>query len=169
MSWEHIDLDVSDAIATVTLNRPDFLNAFAGTRREDLLAAIQVVLAAIQVASNCPRVLVLSGAGKAFCSGGDVRFLESARGEEFKSFIQQGKRVGARLRALPIPTLAAIRGVAAGAGLSLALACDLRMASRTARLGATFSRIGLHPDWGGSYLLARLAGPAAALDLVLSG
>jgi 2-(1,2-epoxy-1,2-dihydrophenyl)acetyl-CoA isomerase len=162
MSWEHIDLDVSDAIATVTLNRPDFLNAFAGTMREDLLAAIQV-------ASNCPRVLVLSGAGKAFCSGGDVRFLESARGEEFKSFIQQGKRVGARLRALPIPTLAAIRGVAAGAGLSLALACDLRMASRTARLGATFSRIGLHPDWGGSYLLARLAGPAAALDLVLSG
>jgi 2-(1,2-epoxy-1,2-dihydrophenyl)acetyl-CoA isomerase len=159
MSWEHIDLDVSDAIATVTLNRPDSPNAFAGTMREDLLAAIQV-------ASNCSRVLVLSGARKAFCSGGDVRSLENARGEDLKSFIHRGKRVVGHLRSLLIPTLAAIRGVAAGAGLSLALACDLEMASRTARLGATFSRIGLHPDWGGSYFLARLAGPAAALDLI---
>jgi 2-(1,2-epoxy-1,2-dihydrophenyl)acetyl-CoA isomerase len=162
MPWEHIDLDVSDRIATVTLNRPDSMNAFAGTMREDLLAAIQV-------ASNCSRVLVLKGAGKAFCSGGDLRFLESARIEDLKSFIHQGKRVATYLRSLPIPTLAAIHGVAAGAGLSLALACDLRMASRTARLGATFSRIGLHPDWGGTYFLTRLAGPAAALDLVLSG
>ena len=162
MPWEHIDLDVSDSIATVTLNRPDSLNAFAGTMREDLLAAIQE-------ASNCSRVMIVAGAGKAFCSGGDVRAMENAREEDLKSFIQKGKRVVACLRSLPIPTVASIHGVAAGAGFSLALACDLRIASRTARLGATFSRIGLHPDWGGTYFLTKLTGPATARDLVLSG
>ncbi|HEX9724816.1 MAG TPA: enoyl-CoA hydratase-related protein [Vicinamibacteria bacterium] len=162
MPWEHIDLDVNDAIATVTLNRPESLNSFAGTMREDLLAAIQV-------ASNCSRVLILAGAGKAFCGGGDVRAMENLREEDLKTFIRQGKRVVACLRSLPIPTMASIHGVAAGAGFSLALACDLRIASRTARLGATFSRIGLHPDWGGTYFLTKLTGPATARDLVLSG
>jgi 2-(1,2-epoxy-1,2-dihydrophenyl)acetyl-CoA isomerase len=130
--------------------------------REDLLAAIQE-------ASNCSRVLILAGAGKAFCGGGDVRAMENAGEEDLKSFIQKGKRVVACLRSLPIPTVASINGVAAGAGFSLALACDLRIASRTARLGATFSRIGLHPDWGGTYFLTQLAGPGVARDLVLSG
>jgi 2-(1,2-epoxy-1,2-dihydrophenyl)acetyl-CoA isomerase len=162
MPWEHIDLAVSDAIATITLNRPDSLNALAGTMREDLLAAIQV-------ASNCSRVLILTGAGKAFCSGGDVRAMENLRDEDLKSFIQQGKRVVTSLRSLAIPTVASIHGVAAGAGFSLALACDLRIASLTARLGATFSHLGLHPDWGGSYFLTRLAGSGMARDLVLSG
>ena len=162
MPWEHIDLDVSDAIATITLNRPDSLNAFAGTMREDLLAAIQV-------ASNCSRVLILTGAGKAFCSGGDVRVMENLPDEDLKSFIQQGKRVVTSLRSLPIPTIASIHGVAAGAGFSVALACDLRIASGNTRLGATFSRLGLHPDWGGTYFLTRLAGPAVAHDLLLSG
>jgi 2-(1,2-epoxy-1,2-dihydrophenyl)acetyl-CoA isomerase len=162
MRWEHIGLDVSDAIATVTLNRPDSLNAFAGTMREDLLAAIQE-------ASNCSRVLILAGAGKVFCGGGDVRAMENVREEDLKSFIQRGKRVVSCLRSLPIPTVASIHGVAAGAGFSLALACGLRIASRTARLGASFSRIGLHPDWGGTYFLTRLAGPGVARDLVLSG
>jgi 2-(1,2-epoxy-1,2-dihydrophenyl)acetyl-CoA isomerase len=162
MPWEHIDLDVSDRIATLTLNRPQSLNAFTGTMREDLLAAIQV-------ASDCSRVLILTGAGEAFCSGGDVRAMENLRDEDLKSFIGQGKRVVTLLRSLPIPTVASIHGVAAGAGLSLALACDLRIASRSARLGATFSRLGLHPDWGGTYFLTRLAGPGVTRDLVLSG
>jgi 2-(1,2-epoxy-1,2-dihydrophenyl)acetyl-CoA isomerase len=130
--------------------------------REDLLAAIQV-------ASNCSSVLILAGAGKAFCSGGDVRAMENLGDEDLKSFIQQGKRVVTGLRSLPIPTVAAIHGVAAGAGFSLALACDLRVATRSARVGATFSRLGLHPDWGGTYFLTRLAGPGVTRDLVLSG
>ena len=162
MPWEHIGLDVTDGIATVTLNRPDSLNAFAGTMRKDLLAAIQV-------ASNCSRVLILRGTGKAFCSGGDVRVMENLGDEDMKSFIQQGKRVVTILRSLPIPTAASIHGVAAGAGFSLALACDFRIAARSTRLGATFSRLGLHPDWGGTYFLTRLAGPGVARDLVLSG
>jgi 2-(1,2-epoxy-1,2-dihydrophenyl)acetyl-CoA isomerase len=127
------------------------------------------LLAAIQVAANCSRVLILIGAGKAFCSGGDVRSMENLRDEDVKSYIQQGKRVVTLLRSLPIPTVASIHGVAAGAGFSLALACDLRIASRSARLGATFSRLGLHPDWGGAYFLTRLAGRGVASDLVLSG
>jgi enoyl-CoA hydratase/carnithine racemase len=162
MPWEHIELEVSDAIATVTLNRPDSLNAFAGTMREDLLAAIQE-------AANCSRVLILAGAGKAFCSGGDVRAMENLGEEDLKTVVRQGQRVVIYLRNLPIPTVASVHGVAAGAGFSLAMACDLRIASRTARLGATFSRIGLHPDWGGTYFLTRLAGPGVARDLVLSG
>jgi enoyl-CoA hydratase/carnithine racemase len=162
MPWEHIELEVSDAIATVTLDRPDSLNAFAGTMREDLLAAIQE-------AANCSRVLILAGAGKAFCSGGDVRAMENLGEEDLKTVVRQGQRVVICLRNLPIPTVASVHGVAAGAGFSLAMACDLRIASRTARLGATFSRIGLHPDWGGTYFLTRLAGPGVARDLVLSG
>ena len=166
MAWEHIELGFDDSIATITLNRADALNAFIGSMRVDLLAAIDE-------AAESARVLVLTGAGKAFCSGGDVRALASLRAEgsedELKPFIAQGKKVVKRLRALPIPTLASVNGVAAGAGLSLALACDLRIASSKARFGASFARIGLHPDWGGSYFLTRLGGAAVARDLSFSG
>jgi 2-(1,2-epoxy-1,2-dihydrophenyl)acetyl-CoA isomerase len=95
--------------------------------------------------------------------------MENLPDADLKSFIQQGKRVVTALTSLPIPSVASIQGVAAGAGFSLALACDLRVASRSARLGATFSRLGLHPDWGATYFLTRLAGPGVARDLVLSG
>jgi 2-(1,2-epoxy-1,2-dihydrophenyl)acetyl-CoA isomerase len=162
MAWEHILLDVQEEIATITLNRPEALNAFAGSMRQDLLAAIQV-------APDCSKALVITGAGRAFSSGGDVRLMSSARLEDVKSLIRRGKEVVTCLRSLPIPTLASVNGVAAGAGLSLALACDLRLASAAARLGATFSRVGLHPDWGCSYSLTRLAGAATARDLIFSG
>lgn len=166
MAWEHIELGFDDAVATITLNRPEALNAFVGTMRADLLAAIDE-------AAQQARVLVVTGAGKAFCSGGDVRFMASLRAEgsadELKPFIEQGKQVVKRLASLPIPTLAAVNGVAAGAGFSLALACDLRIASSEARFGASFARVGLHPDWGGTYFLTRLGGAAVASDLIFSG
>ena len=166
MAWEHIRLEIVDSIETITLHRPEALNALVDTMRADLLAAIEK-------AQETARVLVITGAGKAFCSGGDVRFMAEIRerddGELFKTLLEQGKTVVKRLRALPIPTLAAVNGVAAGAGLSLALACDLRIASSEARFGASFSRIGLHPDWGGTYFLARLAGASVARDLIFSG
>lgn len=166
-TWQHIELAIDgDGIATVTLNRPEALNAFFGSMREDLLAAIDE--AAVRA-----RVLVITGAGKAFCSGGDVRFMATLRKEgtsdELKPLIAQGKNVVKRLRALPIPSLASVNGAATGAGLSLALACDLRIASTRARFGASFARIGLHPDWGGTYFLTRLGGSAVARDLVFSG
>lgn len=162
MRWKHVRLDVSDEVATVTLDRPGAMNALAGAMREDLVAAIEE-------AASSARVLVVTGAGKAFCSGGDVRAMAEADAPKLAAWIEQGKRVVRTLRGLAIPSLASLNGVAAGAGLGLALACDLRIASASATLGATFSRIGLHPDWGVSYALTRLAGPAAARDLVFSG
>lgn len=166
MAWDHIDLVLVDPVATIRLNRPEALNAFAGSMRADLLEAIDE-------AAERARVLVITGAGKAFSSGGDVRIMAKLRAEgredEVASLIEQGIAVVKRLRALHIPTLASVNGVAAGAGFSLALACDLRIASTTARFGASFTRIGLHPDWGGTYFLTRIVGPAAARDLVLSG
>ncbi len=166
MAWDHIELDLDEPVATITLNRPEALNAFVGSMRADLLDAIDE-------AAGSARVLVLTGAGRAFCSGGDVRAMARMRVEgnanELKPLIEQGKQVVKRLRALPIPTLASVNGVAAGAGFSLALACDLRIASDNARFGASFARIGLHPDWGGTYFLTRLAGAGVARDLVFTG
>jgi 2-(1,2-epoxy-1,2-dihydrophenyl)acetyl-CoA isomerase len=162
MAWEHITLAVSDSIATITLNRPEALNALAGSMREDLVSALQE-------AADCSRVVVLTGAGKAFCAGGDVRVMASSTLEEMKPRIELGKRIAQLLRTLPVPTLASVNGVAAGAGFSLALACDLRIASDRAHLGGTYSKIGLHPDWGASYFLTRLAGGAVARDLIFTG
>jgi 2-(1,2-epoxy-1,2-dihydrophenyl)acetyl-CoA isomerase len=162
-------LDVSDGAATITLNRPEKLNAFAGDMRERLRAALEAVAARPGV-----RALVLTGAGRAFCAGGDVHAMAAlaSRGagfEEVLPLLEAGRRVIERLAALPIPTLAAVNGPAAGAGMNLALACDLRIASDQASFGATFVRIGLHPDWGGSYFLPRLVGEAKAKELCWLG
>lgn len=89
--------------------------------------------------------------------------------ETLRQLMESGRRVVELLRELPLPTVAAINGVAAGAGLSLALACDLRIASTEARLGATFSRVGLHPDWGGSFFLPRLVGTGMACEMIFTG
>jgi 2-(1,2-epoxy-1,2-dihydrophenyl)acetyl-CoA isomerase len=166
---ETILLAEDDGVATLVLNRPDKLNAFAGDMRERLLDTLDAVAARPHV-----RALVITGAGRAFCAGGDVQHMASlaAQGAEFaalRPLLEAGRRVVERLAALPIPTIAAVNGVAAGAGLNLALACDLRIASERATFGATFVRIGLHPDWGGTYFLPRLVGEAKAKELCWLG
>ena len=160
---------IADGVATVTLNRPDKLNAFAGDMRERLAAALDTV-----AADRSVRVLVITGAGKGFCSGGDVQHMVDlkSRGADFDALsplLEAGRAIVTRLAAFEIPVIAAVNGVAAGAGMNLALACDVRLASSEARFGETFVNIGLHPDWGGSYHLPRLAGTAAALDLCWTG
>jgi len=160
---------IEGGVATVTLHRPDKLNAFAGDMRERLIEALDLV-----AADRAVRVLVLTGAGKGFCSGGDVQHMVELkqRGADFDALapvLDAGREVVTRLAAFEIPVLAAVNGVAAGAGMNLALACDVRLASSEARFGETFVRIGLHPDWGGSYHLPRLAGTATALDLCWTG
>ena len=162
-------LAVEQGVATITLNRPDKLNAFAGDMRERMVAALDAV-----AADRSVRVLVITGAGKGFCSGGDVQHMVGlkARGEGFEALaplLEAGRAIVSRLAAFEIPVIAAVNGVAAGAGCNLALACDVRLASSEARFGETFVKIGLHPDWGGSYHLPRLAGTAAALDLCWTG
>ncbi len=169
MSTDSILLAVRDGVAVVTLNRPDKLNAFAGDMRERLVQALDRV-----AGDRAARVLVLTGAGKGFCSGGDVQHMldMKARGAGFDALaplLQAGRTIATRLAAFEIPVIAAVNGVAAGAGCNLALACDVRLASSEARFGETFVRIGLSPDWGGTYHLPRLAGTAAALDLCWTG
>lgn len=156
---------VHDGIATLTLNNPAKLNAFAGTMREEMIAALDRIAADASV-----RVLVITGAGRAFCAGGDVKHMvdlkqRDAGFADLQPLLDAGRAVVMRLDALPFPTLAAVNGPASGAGMNLALACDLRIASDQATFGETFARIGLHLDWGGSYFLTRLVGPAKALEL----
>jgi 2-(1,2-epoxy-1,2-dihydrophenyl)acetyl-CoA isomerase len=169
VSRDTILLDTTAGVAVITLNRPDKLNAFAGDMRERLVEALDRVAANRDV-----RVLVITGAGKGFCSGGDVQHMVDlkSRHAEFEALaplLEAGRAIVTRIAAFPFPVIAAVNGVAAGAGCNLALACDVRLASTEARFGETFVRIALHPDWGGTYHLPRLAGTAAALDLCWTG
>ena len=162
-------LDVREGVATLTLNRPEKLNAFAADMRERLGQALDRV-----TADRTVRVLVITGAGRAFCAGGDVGHMVQLRErdasfEEFEPMLDAGRVAVTRLAALDIPTVARVNGAAAGAGLNLALACDLRIASDQATFGETFVRLGLHPDWGGTYSLVRRVGLSKALELCWLG
>lgn len=158
---------VADGVGTVTLNRPDRLNAVDDAMAGELVQATGELL-------NDPavRALIVTGAGRAFSAGGDVKFLGKAITEshydEAMSLVRAGGQLARMIRESSKPVLASLNGVAAGGGANLALACDLRIAADTAGLGQVFHRIGLHPDWGGSYFLPRLVGPSRALELIWS-
>ena len=160
--------ETRNSITTITLNRPEKLNAFSGTMREELLAALQTA-----ERDGGTRVVVITGAGRAFCAGGDIEYMASLQKsgdrEAFGKLLDAGARVVLQIAEMSKPVIAAINGVAAGAGCNLALACDYRIASDQAKLGETFIRIGLHPDWGGSWLLPRLVGRSRALELMMTG
>lgn len=163
-----IRYDLADHIATITLNRPEAMNAFGGTMREDLFARLQE-------AGTDPKVrcIVITGAGKAFCAGGDIADMAALQASNDTRVIEQRMATAARivthLRAIPKPVIAAVNGAAAGGGMNLALACDLRYAASSAKFAESFVKIGLVPDWGGHYLLTRLIGPARALELIMTG
>ncbi|MGZ4808259.1 MAG: enoyl-CoA hydratase/isomerase family protein [Thermoanaerobaculia bacterium] len=163
-----IGSSTAERVTTITLNRPEKLNAFVGTMREDLLAALERA----EADGNC-RVVVITGAGRAFCAGGDVELMaglrerDDARGLE--KLLAAGAAIVMQIVSMSKPVVAAINGVAAGAGCNLALACDYRIASDAAQLAESFIRIGLHPDWGGTWLLPRLVGPGRSLELMMSG
>lgn len=160
--------EARDHVTTITLNRPDKLNAFGGTMREDLLAALR----GVELDSDC-RVVVLTGAGRAFSAGGDVEAMaalqKSGDVEAFRKLLDTGAEIVRQIATMARPVIASINGVAAGAGCNLALACDYRIASDQAKLGETFVRIGLHPDWGGTWFLPRLVGRSSALELMITG
>jgi 2-(1,2-epoxy-1,2-dihydrophenyl)acetyl-CoA isomerase len=167
-SYENVLLDRADGIGTITLNRPDKLNAFAGRMRQEIAEAVRELAADADV-----RVLVITGAGRAFCAGADIGYmkdlLERDDTDGFAELVEAGRHAVTAVRDTPKPVIAAINGPAAGGGANLALACDIRIASDRASLGQTFNRIGLHPDWGGTYFLPRLVGPAKALELIFTG
>src|SRR5437660_3586911 len=155
-------------ITTITLDRPEKLNAFAGTMREELLAALR----AAGEDEDC-RVVVITGAGRAFCAGGDVEYMAGLQKngdvESFRKLLDAGRDIVTQIAGMPKPVIASVNGVAAGAGCNLALACDYRIASDNAKLGETFVKIGIHPDWGGTWFLPRLVGPSRALELLTTG
>jgi 2-(1,2-epoxy-1,2-dihydrophenyl)acetyl-CoA isomerase len=167
-SGDVVLLRVEDGVAWITLNRPDRLNAFAGRMRDELYETLVRASEDDEV-----RVIVITGAGRGFCTGADVEVMSDLLGrgddETFAGLVEAGKRVVRTVRELPQPVIAAVNGPAAGAGASLALACDFRIASDRASIGITFNRIGLHPDWGATFFLPRLVGPGRAAELVLSG
>lgn len=156
------------AAATLTLNRPEKLNAVVGDMREEIMAALEKF-----AADESVRVVIVTGAGRGFCAGGDVGYLgelvDKKNVEGLKGLLYMGKSLVTLIRKMPKPVIAAVNGPAAGAGLNLAVACDIRIASENASFGASFSKIGLHPDWGGSWFLPRLVGPARACEMVFTG
>ena len=168
MKLNNILLNIAEGVATVTLNRPERLNAFTG----EMHAELREALARIKTDASV-RALLITGAGRGFCAGQDLseRMMSpaTARADVGDSLEKNYNPLLKTLRALPMPVICAVNGVAAGAGCNLALACDVRLASSEARFGETFVRIGLSPDWGGTFHLPRLAGTAAALDLCWTG
>jgi len=150
---------VVDGIATVTLNRPEKVNALTRELCEDLIAVLRRV-----TTDTAVRVIIVTGAGRAFCAGADLTVL----GADGDALVAAGKEVARLIRGAPQPVIAAVNGAAAGGGANLALACDYRVAADTATIGQVFARLGLGPDWGGSYFLPRLVGPSHALEMLFS-
>src|SRR4029079_16680844 len=157
--------EVTDGIATITLDRPEALNALTIPMKEELLAAFRAI-----GRDRSVRVVVLTGAGRAFCAGQDLK--ERLEPDATPLVVEVRERYNPiirAMRALPQPIVGAINGVAAGAGASLAFACDIRIAAEGASFVLAFGRIGLVPDSGASWFLPRLVGPAKAAELALLG
>ncbi|MEX2201490.1 MAG: enoyl-CoA hydratase-related protein [Dongiaceae bacterium] len=159
-------LDISGPIARLTMNRPSRLNSLTRPMLTEMHGALGEVSAAKHV-----RVLVLTGAGRAFCSGQDLADSDAlSRPEHAAALLRDHYNPVIRaLRALPVPVLAAVNGIAAGAGCSLAMACDIAVATRSASFMMAFSRIGLVPDAGSTYFLPRIVGTARAMGLAMLG
>ena len=168
MGYETIKFETANGIARITLNRPDRLNSFTS----GMHAEVREALAAVK-ADAALRVLLLTGAGRGFCAGQDLSDRAVAPGQapvDLGASIEQNYRpLVLTLRALPMPVVCAVNGVAAGAGANLALACDIVIATKSAAFIQAFCKIGLVPDSGGTYFLPRFAGTARAMGLALLG
>ncbi len=162
-----IRFEIADRIATLTLDRPDRLNALIPEMQEGFEEALA------RSAEPDVKVLFLRGAGRAFCAGGDIgwmaKTLTEGRWDELEGLLNLGVTVAHGLATLPKPVVAVVQGPAAGAGMSLALCADLRLASPEAAFSMAFVKIGVHPDWGGSVMLSRLVNAAVAGELMLTG
>lgn len=158
-AYERVLVEIAGGVGTVTLNRPECLNAFDRELCEDLAESLRML-----ATSDAVRVIVITGAGRAFCAGADLAVLET----EGPALVAAGREVTQTIRSAPKPVLAAVNGPAAGGGANLALACDYRIASDQATIGQVFHKLGLVPDWGGSFFLPRLVGTSRALELVWS-
>ncbi len=168
MSDAQILAEVADGVGTLTLNRPKMLNAFSDDMREELFRRLEGF-----AADPAVRVIVITGAGRAFCAGGDIASMVDLQNRDDLSVLEgrmaAASQVVQLLRRLPKPIIAAVNGAAAGGGMNLALACDMRLGSESAVFAQSFVKIGLAPDWGGYANLVRLIGGAKAMELMMTG
>ena len=168
MSEKHLLESADNGVVTLTMNRPESLNALS----PDMMAGLREAVPRLAADSEC-KVIVLTGAGRGFCAGGDVKGMArraDAEGpapstEERAHNLREGMEVSRYLHEMPKPTIAMMRGPAAGAGLSLALSCDIRIASESARFTTAFAKVGFSGDYGSSYFLPKLVGAAKAKEL----
>jgi 2-(1,2-epoxy-1,2-dihydrophenyl)acetyl-CoA isomerase len=169
MSYETIQLEMRDAVGIVTLNRPDSLNALTSEVGQEFQKAVAELL------GRGARAIVLTGAGRAFCAGGDLREMQkiAAREGRVEAFFDEPlgllNECILMIRRAPVPFIAAVHGAASGGGCNLALACDLVIAGEGAKFNQAFIKIGLVPDCGGSFILPRLVGWKRAAELMMTG
>lgn len=169
MTFETIKYELSESVATIIFNRPEALNALSLQLTKDLKSAIERAI------SENARAVVLTGEGRAFCSGGDLREMQTMWQKEgrIEAFLEEPLKalhdVILLIRETPIPFLAAVQGVCAGAGTNFALACDLVYAAENASFNEAFVKIGLSPDCGGSFFLPRAVGEKIAAELMMTG
>jgi 2-(1,2-epoxy-1,2-dihydrophenyl)acetyl-CoA isomerase len=166
--YENIKVTVEHCIATIQLHRPEKLNAFIGHMRRDLAEALEHA-----ASDRSVRTVVITGAGRGFCAGADVAYMaelmERQDMEEFARLLGAGRRVVTAIRQMTKPVIASINGAAFGAGFNLALACDLRIAGESATFSQSFVKVGLHPDWGGTYFLPRIVPSNLACEMFFLG
>jgi len=165
MELKYIIYEKSGGIATITLNRPEALNAFSKEVIEEILKALEDVKA-----DENTRVVILTGAGeKAFSAGADIKAMKGMNALKARELSLMGEKLCDALENLEKPVIAAINGYALGGGLEVAMACDIRIASENARMGQTEINIGLIPGWGGTQRLTRLIGKTKAKELIFTG
>lgn len=169
MGYETIQLEMREAVCLLTLNRPERLNALNVQVANDFKAAIAAAL------EGGARAIVLTGAGRAFCAGGDLREMQEMAKQEgrveafFDEPLRRLNEAILLIRKTPVPFIAAVNGVASGGGCNLALACDLVIAAESARFNQAFIKIGLTPDCGATFILPRLVGWKRATELLFTG
>jgi 2-(1,2-epoxy-1,2-dihydrophenyl)acetyl-CoA isomerase len=165
MSFQTVNYTLTDNVAVITFNRPESLNAFSLQMTKDLSSAIEKAVA------DEARAVVLSGAGRAFSSGGDLLGMieMQKKGVLISEPLQAMHRAILQIRETPIPFVAAVNGVCAGAGTNFALACDVVFADENAIFNEAFIKIGLSPDCGGSFFLPRVVGEKLAAELMMTG
>lgn len=169
MNFETVNYELQQTAAIITMNRPDALNALSLQLTKDIRAAIEKAI------EDKARAVVLTGEGRAFCSGGDLREMQKMWQTEgrIEAFLEEPLRalhdVILLIRETPIPFIAAVQGVCAGAGTNFALACDLVFAADSASFNEAFVRIGLSPDCGGSFFLPRAIGEKLAAEMFMTG
>jgi 2-(1,2-epoxy-1,2-dihydrophenyl)acetyl-CoA isomerase len=156
------------AVVTLALNRPERMNAL----NKDLVLALHDALNRVENDQEI-NVVVLAGAGRAFCAGGDLHAIGKGKQEndvtELQPILRSGMQMVLKMRTMRQPIIAAVQGAAAGAGMNIALAADLRIASEDATFGQNFAKVGLFPDYGGTFFLPQLVGPAKAAELFYTG